>query len=112
MEITLQISDKFKNDFEIINSNLPIGVEKYKNARNLVSGSVRQLDSKLCSERQVYFIPWDVLEGLESDSRFDKLQELTKLGFPTNSDLFYIENGTTVDRLNEIINILKEKAEK
>lgn len=102
----------YKNDFETINNNLPIGVEKYKTPRNLVSGSVRQLDSKLCSERQVYFMPWDVLEGLDGDSRFDKLQKLTMLGFPTNSDLFYIENGTTTDRLDEIINILKGKADR
>ena len=73
---------------------------------------MRQLDSKLCSERQVYFMSWDVLEGLDGDSRFDKLLELTRLGFPTNADLFYIENGTTIDRLNEMINNLKEKADR
>ena len=101
-----------KNDFETINNNLSIGVEKYKTPRNLVAGSVRQLDSKLCSERQVYFMPWDVLEGLDGDSRFDKLQRLTMLGFPTNSDLFYIENGTTTDRLDEMIDYLKEKADR
>ena len=99
-----------KNDFEKINDNLPIGIEKYKNARNLVSGSVRQLDSKLCSERQVYFMPWDVLEGLDGDSKFYKIQELPSFGFQSFSDLFYIENGTTIDRLNEMIENLKEKA--
>ena len=40
---------------------------------------------------------WDVLEGLDGDSRFDKLLELTRLGFPTNADLwkqlfFYLFN--------------------
>ena len=42
-----------KNDFETINNNLSIGVEKYKTPRNLVAGSVRQLDSNLCSESHV-----------------------------------------------------------
>ena len=38
-----------KQDFQIINDNLPAGEKPYANARNLVSGSVRQLDSKICS---------------------------------------------------------------
>ena len=100
-----------KNDFETINNNLPIGVEKYKNARNLASGSVRQLDSKLCAERQVYFMPWDVLEGLGGNSKFNKLAELMRLGFQTNSDMYFTESDKTTDRLNEMINNLKEKAE-
>lgn len=85
-------------------------VIKYKNAKS--SGSVRQLDSKLCSERQVYFMSWDVLEGLEGDSKFYKIQTLPNFGFQSFSDLFYIENGITIDRLNEMIDNLKEKAEK
>ena len=39
-----------KKDFETINDNLPAGEKPYANARNLVSGSVRQLDNKVCEK--------------------------------------------------------------
>ena len=35
----------------------------YKNARNLASGSVRQLDSKIAANRHIRFIAWKVVEG-------------------------------------------------
>ena len=75
-----------KLDFEYINDNLPVGEKPYANARNLVAGSVRQLDSSVCDRRRVYFMPWDVLEGLDEyvenpDSRMDKLSACEKLGF-------------------------------
>lgn len=44
-------------DFEKINSKLPEN-EKYKNPRNLVSGSVRQLDSNIAAQRHIKFIAW------------------------------------------------------
>lgn len=102
------------NDFEKINSKLSDD-EKYKTPRNLVSGSVRQLDSSICAKRNVYFCPWDVLEGLDSDSRFDKLIKLNELGFTPNSDLYYIDDGVLVKRfdkeqLDDCINKLKDKA--
>ena len=50
-----------RDDFERINSKLP-EEEKYKTPRNLVAGSVRQLDSKICAERNVYFYAYNILE--------------------------------------------------
>ncbi len=47
------------DDFEKINSKLP-EYEKYKNPRNLVSGSVRQLDSNIAAHRHIKFIAWKV----------------------------------------------------
>lgn len=47
------------NDFERINAELPDD-KKYKNPRNLVSGSVRQLDSKVAAGRHIKFIVWKV----------------------------------------------------
>jgi len=54
-----------KNDFEYINSKLPED-EQYANPRNLASGSVRQLDSKVCASRKVRFIVWNA-NDLSSD---------------------------------------------
>ncbi|WP_243207055.1 NAD-dependent DNA ligase LigA [Mediterraneibacter hominis] len=47
------------DDFEKINSELTEN-EKYKNPRNLVSGSVRQLDSNIAAKRHIKFVAWKV----------------------------------------------------
>lgn len=47
------------DDFQNINSTLSED-DKYKNPRNLVSGSVRQLDSKIAANRNIKFIAWKV----------------------------------------------------
>lgn len=51
-----------KNDFELINSKLS-EENKYKNPRNLASGSVRQLDNKIAKERHVKFVAWKIPFG-------------------------------------------------
>ena len=59
--------------------------EPYKNARNLASGSVRNLNPEVCKGRHINFIPFNVLEGLDGgegiDSREFKLMQLEALGF-------------------------------
>ena len=42
------------SDFEKINASIPETDAKYKNPRNLCSGSVRQLDSSITAKRSVY----------------------------------------------------------
>lgn len=99
-----------KDDFDRINANLPDDV-KYKNARNLVAGTVRQLDSKICAERNVYFMPWDIIEGFGTDNRFTELQKLNEYGFTPNTDIFYIPTTITENTLSDMFNTLKNKAE-
>lgn len=48
--------------FNEINAKLP-DEEKYKNPRNLASGSVRQLDSSICASRKVEFIAYDIMNS-------------------------------------------------
>ena len=67
-------------DFEKINANLPEG-EKYKNPRNLVSGSVRQLDSGIAAQRHIQFIAWKVISGYDNNSFSERLNWLETLGF-------------------------------
>jgi len=71
------------DDFEKINSKLP-EKEKYKNPRNLVSGSVRQLDSGVASQRYIKFIAWKV-PGIEDVydvvTMSYRLSRIEKLGF-------------------------------
>lgn len=59
----------------------------YKNPRNLVSGSVRQLNSEIAANRKIKFIAWKLYKkvGLdserESNSNADNFKELANLGF-------------------------------
>lgn len=58
--------------------------QPYRNGRNLAAGSVRLLRSKVCRERRVTFMPFNVLEGFdELPNKSDKLQMLRTLGFQT-----------------------------
>lgn len=56
--------------------------ERYKNERNLASGSVRLLDSAACRGRKVMYMPFAVVEGFpELGLKSQKLQKLPELGF-------------------------------
>lgn len=61
--------------------------KKYKNPRNLASGSVRQLDSNITAARNVQFIGWKLYKSIsdngtrESNSHSENLKTLQKLGF-------------------------------
>jgi DNA ligase (NAD+) len=83
-----------RNDFNEINSKLP-EEDKYATPRNLVAGSVRQLDNRICSERNVYFYAFNILEAIDtetdvdtlSDSKYDNFRWLEKLGFTVIPDI-------------------------
>lgn len=55
---------------------------EYKNPRNFASGSIRLLDSKECEKRNLSFIAWDCIKGLEKYNFLtNRLIELSELGF-------------------------------
>ncbi len=95
-----------RNDFEKINSLLP-EEEKYATPRNLVAGSVRQLDSKICAKRDVYFYAFNILRCSEKllDTKYDNLNWLLEQGFWT------VICTKTTDIREELINALKKMAE-
>lgn len=75
------------DDFESINNSLPDG-EKYKNSRNLVSGSIRQLDSSIAAQRNMRFIAWKCVAPIYTGDKYEnnnsfnwRLEQLEKLGF-------------------------------
>lgn len=68
------------NTFYEINSELPDD-KKYKNPRNLCSGTVRQLDSKICADRNVKFVAWRLVDGSQSNYFSERLCELESYGF-------------------------------
>lgn len=96
-------------DGEIISTTINFEKFKdlYKNPRNFAAGSIRLLDSKVCAERGLRFVAWEVIKGLDhhishkdpisgqrSEAKMyitdtpnlllsDKLYDLNKLGFLT-----------------------------
>ena len=73
------------SDFEKINASITDEASKYKNPRNLCSGSVRQLNSAVTAERCVNFYAFSLVqcEGAEFVSREAQMQFLHNLGFAT-----------------------------
>ena len=70
-------------DFEKINQNLDI-TEKYKNPRNLCSGTVRQLNNEITKDRNVSFLAFSLVKCNKSfDLKSKQLEFLSSLGFET-----------------------------
>mgnify|MGYP005899178445 CR=1 FL=1 len=71
-------------DFERINEEIGDADAKYKNPRNLCSGSVRQLNSKITAERSVHFEAFALVkaEGVDfKNSRKEQFLWLKNQGF-------------------------------
>ena len=70
------------SDFERINETIEDVDAKYKNPRNLCSGTVRQLNNQITAERNVHFFAFNLVEVEDIDfhnsvkKRFEWLQEL------------------------------------
>ena len=63
------------SDFEKINSEIDDVFAQYKNPRNLCSGSVRQLNSKITAERNVRFYAFSIVKAQgEAQSEAEKNQ--------------------------------------
>jgi DNA ligase (NAD+) len=69
--------------FEKINAELPELEAKYKNPRNLCSGTVRQLNNKITAQRDVRFVAFTLVNGEDHDFglRSQQLAWLSELGF-------------------------------
>lgn len=71
-------------DFERINASIDDADAKYKNPRNLCSGSVRQLNSRITAERNVHFYAFTLSEAPDVDfrnSREAQMQWMAEQGF-------------------------------
>lgn len=84
--------------------------EEYKNPRNFASGSIRLLDSKDCSERNLTFVAWDIINKVtdEEDYLYKKLTFLELLNF-TIVPFIRGSKSSSLD-FDEVINRLKEIA--
>ena len=87
--ITYQDFDKFKGEFD--------------NSRNFVSGTIRLLDSKQSARRNLKFVVWSIIEGIETNSFKERLEKAQALGFTVVPWTMGFENDAA--------EWLKEKAE-
>ena len=72
------------SDFEKINEQIEDVDAKYKNPRNLCSGSVRQLNSEITAQRQVHFYAFSLVkaDGIDfKNSRKEQFEWLKTQGF-------------------------------
>ncbi len=72
------------SDFEKINESIPEAESRYKNPRNLCSGSVRQLSSAVTASRHVRFFAFNLVtaDGVDfHDRRSEQFEFLKEQGF-------------------------------
>ena len=77
--------------------------EDYANPRNFAAGSIRLLNSKECERRNLTFLAWDCVKGLNDKYLSNKLDNLEYLGF--TSVLYVMVNDIEKD-----IETLKQSA--
>lgn len=94
-------------DFEKINGKIEDVDARYKNPRNLCSGSVRQLNSQITAQRKVHFFAFALVraEGVDfKNSREEQFIFLQKQGFET------VEyKAVTADTMQEAVAWFEEK---
>lgn len=96
------------DDFNKINEFLSDD-KKYKNPRNLASGSVRQLDSKTAAKRHIKFIAWKVPTDIASSSFINRLLYASNLGFDTVPFL-PIRGNCNAEFINIVVEQLRKRA--
>ena len=72
------------SDFEKINEEIPEAEARYKNPRNLCSGSVRQLNNEVTAKRNVRFYAFSLVSAQDMDfhnSREEQFHFLEQQGF-------------------------------
>ena len=88
-------------DFEKINETIEEDAAKYKNPRNLCSGTVRQLNSEITARRHVRFFAFALASGgPEAALRSEQMSWLTGQGFET-VDYISVDAGTVADGVAE-----------
>lgn len=88
-------------DFEAINATIELESEKYKNPRNLCSGSVRQLNNQITKQRHVHFMAFQLVSSNQTfaHSKMNELAYLSDLGFDV-VEHFKVDEATILDRMD------------
>ena len=89
-------------DFELINASIPEAESRYKNPRNLCSGSVRQLSSKVTADRHVKFFAFSLVSAEDVDfknSRQAQFDFLAEQGFAV-VEHHMVDRDSILDRID------------
>jgi DNA ligase (NAD+) len=89
-----------KADFARLNEEVAArGEDRYANPRNLTSGSLKQLDSRITAKRRLRLFAYSVgsVEGITIKSHREALDLLRQYGFPVNPEIH------TFDTMEEVI---------
>lgn len=98
------------SEFERINLQIGDAEAKYKNPRNLCSGTVRQLNNKITAERNVYFYAYTLVshgEDLSFSTRAEQMDFLEKMGF-TVVERSVVTADTIVETIGKMERMLPE----
>ncbi len=97
------------SDFERMNAEIEDAEAKYKNPRNLCSGSVRQLNNEVTAKRNVRFYAFSLVSAENMDfhnSRAEQFEFLEKQGFEV------VEyHPVTEENILDIISLFEKKIE-
>lgn len=91
------------SDFEKMNQEIPDDEEKYKNPRNLCSGSVRQLNNEITAKRNVQFYAFSLVkaEGVDfHNSRQEQFAFLENQGFDV-VERYLVTEDTILDTIEQ-----------
>ena len=100
-----------KDTFNEINSKLSED-EQYSHPRNLASGTIRQLDTKITADRNMQFIAWRVIDGDYSNLMSERLDHARDLGFDVVPYTCITEENLKEWVLKENSDYMKKWAEK
>lgn len=90
------------SDFEKVNAEITDEKSKYKNPRNLCSGSVRQLNNEITAKRNVRFYAFSLVSAGETDfhnSREEQFRFLEKQGFEV-VEHYLVTEADILDRID------------
>ena len=97
------------DDFNKINEEIPEEGAKYKNPRNLCSGSVRQLNNEITAKRNVRFIAFNYVSQGGSDTDFKLRSEqfdfLKKQGFEV-VEYHKVTEDSILDKISYFANMV------
>ena len=109
----IPIKDEIIIDGEVICTydNFKEFSNEFANPRNFAAGSIRLLSNKECAKRNLTFIAWDCIKGLENCKNLsEKLTKLDSWGFDFVPFIPLLKNMIDIDHIKHSIILLKETA--
>ncbi len=87
------------------------GDAEFKNTRNVTAGSIRLLDSKICSQRRLRFFCHGIgfCEGIQASNHMEFLEKVRALGIPTTPNVCcFSDKEEAIAHCNHIVETLHE----